>query len=145
MESPAALMLVELLRAREAGASFADCWPRALMTACSRDPEALEWLEALTATRGAWSRAFYRQPDRAEEALSLLRDGRTEPVEPERRCAFWGCGGDMTDRVPQARYCSHRCARRAAHMRERIGSATRVRAPSTELEQTLTDGWRARP
>jgi hypothetical protein len=126
MESPATLMLAELVRARDRGAPFADCWPGALETACNLHPEASEWLEALAATKGAWERAFYGRPSRAEEALSLLREGRGEPIVPERRCALWSCGADMSDRVPQARYCSSRCARRAAHMRELM---VRQRAP----------------
>jgi hypothetical protein len=126
MESPATLMLAELVRARSRGAPFADCWPGALETACNLHPEASEWLEALAATKGAWERAFYGRPSRAEEALSLLREGRGEPIVPERRCALWSCGADMSDRVPQARYCSSRCARRAAHMRELM---VRQRAP----------------
>ena len=124
MESPAALTLAELARARERGARFADCWPRAVARACSEHPDPGGWLEALAATRGAWERAFLGQHAHAEEALSLVREERNDPAEPERTCALSSCNGDMAARAPQARYCSPRCARRAAYIREHPDALT---------------------
>jgi predicted nucleic acid-binding Zn ribbon protein len=116
----------QLAAARRAGASFDEAWPGALKAAVNASQwERAEWLEALSGTVEAWRAGWERQPaTRPERALAMLVLPGGEPL-PERACEQ--CGGEIPpERDKRALFCSDRCAKRAAYLRER----ERAAAPS---------------
>jgi hypothetical protein len=130
------VLLDQLAAARAAGATFAQAWPAALdVTLASSAPlERDDWSVALDETSESWRTAFERQAaPRRERALAIVAvdPDRVAAVEPDqvpigdRECAH--CGGEIPDargrRGAPARYCTPRCKRDAAYVRERSGPA----------------------
>ena len=124
----------QLAEARAAGSTFAQAWPAALdvSLASSAPLERDDWSVALDETSDSWRAAFERQAaPRRERALAIVAVDRVATVEPDmvpigdRECAH--CGGEIPDergrRGAPARYCTPRCKRDAAYLRERSGPA----------------------
>ena len=109
-------------RARAHGQHFDETWDAAVERALRLEANKFKrtcWLEALTVTRDAWRASYLGKPaSRWALAAATLADDEHEQLA-ERRYPSDDCS-QCSSPIPAqrgrfARYCSRKCARRAAH------------------------------
>jgi hypothetical protein len=86
---------------------------------------------------GVMTGVLVRFPNGHEAVIPLRRPGR-------RVCQAPGCGGDLSGRRPQTRYCDTRC-RVAAHRAREAGGRPRkpLQAPAGRQTPPVTVSWPA--
>jgi hypothetical protein len=116
-ETPPAVLVERLARARREGVPFGAAWPGALdhaLTATHNSTERLHWATVLGGMVPTWRAAFNREPvaSSAEAALSMLTADDRTPM-PEHPCARCGTEIPAARLRRHARWCSDACRRAA--------------------------------
>lgn len=135
VKRPTAELADYMRRARAEGRTFWDAWADGVVLVTRGRLDGGEYMQALSATRGAWERAYEGRPATdADHAAALLADAALGDVEgvPDRPCDVCGADLDALGRSVQARYCGKDCQKLAALAREREARAytTPSRTPS---------------
>lgn len=146
VKRPPAELVEYMRRARADGRPFWDAWADGVLLVTRGRLDGEEYMHALSATRGAWERAYEGQAaTAADHAAAILADAALGDVQeiPDRPCDVCGADLDALGRSADARYCGADCQKLAAVERQREARAAYSRQRRAQVKATVAGGVRA--